>query len=296
MTSFRILRLPGVLLFLLSPLCPIKPCTAQQPANQALPELHQLIYEVHQNEMRLDKVHDDYTYSSVQVTQSIDTDGQIKKTDSVENDDFFINGHLIERAVKKNNRPLDNDEQQKESERVAKLVEKAKTISPDQPLEGYAINLSRVPEIISRILPVMNIFNARRVMWHGRSTIVFDFIGRADAKTVGIAEGASKYLQGTIWIDEADRLVAHMDARFNDNFHVALGLFASIEKGSSLRFDRVLVNSEVWLPAGAEADLQGHLLLVKSYHQHVTEHDYNFERSRIEAQRLNAAEAWSQRK
>jgi hypothetical protein len=296
MTSLRNLRLIGLLLALLLPLFSVTPSPAQQPANQPMPEIHQLIREVHQHEMQLDKVRDNYTYTSVQITQSIDTDGQVKKTDTVENEDFFVNGHLIERAVKRNNRPLDNDERQREAERVAKLVEKAKTISPDQPLEGYAINLSRVPEIISRMLQVMDIRNPRREIWRGRPTIVFDFIGRKDAKTLGIAEDASKKLQGTIWIDEADRLVAHMEVSFNDNFHVVGGLFASIEKGSNLRFDRALVNAEVWLPTGAEADLQGRLLMVKSYHQHVTEHDYNFERSRIEAQRLNDVEGLPQRK
>jgi len=296
MTSLRIFKLASFPLCLLSPLLPAARCTAQLPANQALPDIHQLIYEVHQHEMQLDKVRDDYTYTSVQITQSIDADGQVKKTDTVESNDFFVNGHLIERVVKENNRPLDNDERQKEAERIAKLVEKAKTISPSQPLESYAINLSRVPEIISRILPVMEVYHARRVIWHGRPTIVFDFLGRPDAKTVGIAESASKNLQGTIWIDEADRLVVHMEARFNDNFHLALGLFASIEKGSSLRFDRALVNSEVWLPAGADADLQGRILMVKSYHEHVTEHDYNFERPHIDAQRINDADAWPQRK
>lgn len=288
MTSFRILKLAGFLLFMLSPLFSLTPCAAQPPGNPALPNLYELIHEVHEHEVQVDKARDDYTYTSVQITQSIDTDGQVKKTDTVENEDFFVNGHLIERVVKKNNRPLDKDEHQKEAERVAKLVEKAKTISPDQPLEGYAINLSRVPEIISRILPIMDLSNARRVIWHGRPTIAFNFAGRADAKTVGIAEAASKNLQGTIWIDETDRLVSHMEAGFNDNFHVALGLFASIEKGSSLRFDRAPMSSEVWLPTGAEADLQGRFLLIRSYHEHVTEHDSNFQRYRIEAQRLNA--------
>jgi hypothetical protein len=296
MTSFRILKLAGFLPPLLSLLLSVMPCAAQHPVNQPLPEIHELIREVHQHEIQLNKVRDNYTYTSVKITQSIDTDGRVKKTETVENDDFCVNGHLIERAVKKNYRPLDNEEQQKEAERVAKLVERAKTIPPDQPLEGYAINFSRVPEIISRILPVMDVRNARRVIWRGRPTIVFDLVGRTDAQTVGISEDASKNLQGTIWIDEADRVVAHLQARFNDNFHVALGLFASIQKGSSLRFDRALVNSEVWLPTGAEADLQGRILMVKSYHQHVTEHNYNFEHSRIEAQRLNAAEAWPQRK
>jgi hypothetical protein len=150
MTSLRILRQAGFLLPLL-PLLMVAPNPAQQPSNQTLPEIHQLMREVHEHEKQFDKVRENYTYTSLQTTQNIDANGQVKKTETVENENFFVNGHLIARAVKKNGRPLDIDEQQKETERVAKLVEKAKTTPPDQPLEAHAINISRVPEIIARL-------------------------------------------------------------------------------------------------------------------------------------------------
>lgn len=291
MTSSRILRQASFLLPLLLPVVLVAPGTTQQPAGQALPEIHQLMREVHEHEKQFDNVRQNYTYTSLQTTQSIDADGQVKKTETVENEDFFVNGHLIERAVKKNGLPLDNDEQQKETERVAKLVAKAKTTPPDQPLEVHAINISRVPEIISRVLQIMDVRNPRRQIWHGRPTIIFDFVGRKDAKTVGIAEDVSKKLQGTMWIDEADRLIAHMEVSFNDNFRVAGGLFASIEKGSNLRFDQALINAELWLPTGAEANLQGRLLMVRNYRQHVIERDYNFKRFRVEPQQLSDVRA-----
>ena len=33
--------------------------------------------------------------------------GQVKKTESSEYEDFFVNGHVIERKVKSNEKPLD---------------------------------------------------------------------------------------------------------------------------------------------------------------------------------------------
>jgi hypothetical protein len=295
MTSLRILRQAGFLLPLL-PLLMVAPNPAQQPSNQTLPEIHQLMREVHEHEKQFDKVRENYTYTSLQTTQNIDANGQVKKTETVENENFFVNGHLIARAVKKNGRPLDIDEQQKETERVAKLVEKAKTTPPDQPLEAHAINISRVPEIISRVLEIMDVRNPRRETWRGRPTVIFDFAGRKDAKTLGLAEDVSRKLQGTLWIDEADRLVVHMEVGFNDDFRIAGGLFASIEKGSNLRFDQALVNAELWLPTGAEANLQGRLLMIKSYRQHLTERDYDFKRLRVEAQQLKDVKALPERK
>jgi hypothetical protein len=59
--------------------------------------------------------------------------------------------------------------------------------------------------------------NPRRVNWHNRPTIVFDFAGRKDAKTHSLAEETSKQLQGTIWIDEADRQVTHLE-QYQDRY------------------------------------------------------------------------------
>jgi hypothetical protein len=254
----------------------------QQPANSPLPEIPQLMHEVQQHQKQLEKVRENYTYTSLQTTQDIDSNGQVKKTETQEGEDFFVNGHVIERTVKKNGQPLSDHDQQKETERVTKLVEKAQKTPSDQALEGQTIS-------VSRVLEIMDMRNPRREIFRGRPAIVFDFIGRKDAKTHGLAEDASKKLEGTIWIDEADRQVAHLEVRFIDNFRVAGGLVASIGKGSSFHFDQSLVNGEIWLPTAAEASLQTRVLLVKAYRQHFTESDYDFKRFHVEAEQMKDA-------
>ncbi len=208
---------------------------AQPAANPPLPDIRQLMLEVQAHQRQLDKVREAYTYTSMHTTQDIDANGQVKKTETEEDEDFFVNSHVIERTVKKNGQPLSDHDQQKETERVTKLVEKAEKTPPGQPLEGPTIS-------VSRVLEIMDVRNERRVMFRGRPAIVFDFVGRKDAKTHGLAEDASKKLQGTIWIDEADRQVAHMEVSFIDNFRVAGGLFANVQKGSNFHFDQELVN------------------------------------------------------
>ena len=269
------------------PLLGTPPAQAQQPANPpspSLPEIHQLMHEVQDHQKQLDKVRENYTYTSLQTTQDLDSNGQVKKTEVTENEDFFVNSHVIERTVKKDGKPLDSHGEQKETERVTKLVEKAEKTPPDQPLEGPQIS-------ISRVLEIMDVRNERRENYRGRPTIVFDFVGRKDAKTPGRAEDASKKLQGTLWIDEADRVVAHMEVSFDDNFHVAGGLVANIQKGSNFRFDQAQVNGEIWLPTGGEGNVQLRLLLVKGISQHFTERDYDFKRFHVETQQGKDAKA-----
>jgi len=253
--------------------------------------------EVQDHQRQLDKVRESYTYTSMQTTQDIDANGQVKKTETEEHEDFFVNGHVIERTVKKDGQPLSDHDQQKETERVTKLVEKAEKTPAGQPLEGPSIS-------VSRVLEIMDVRNERRVNFRGRPAIVFDFVGRKDAKTHGLAEDASKKLQGTIWIDEADRQVAHLEVSFIDNFHVVGGLLANIQKGSNFHFDQERVthpsdedlspgargNGELWLPTGGEGTMQARVLLVKHLRQHFIERDYDYKRFRVETQQAKDAQ------
>jgi hypothetical protein len=254
----------------LLPLLPALPAQAQQPAAKPLPEIHQLMKEVHEHQKQLDKVRENYTYISSQTTEEIDSKGHVTKTETREVEIFFVNGHELFRRVKKDGKPLDESAQQKETERVTKAVEKAQQAETKK---------QEVQEItVSHILDLMDVRNPRRELYRGRPAIVFDFVGRKDAKTHGIVEDASKKIQGTMWVDEADREVAHMDVTFNDNFHVAGGLVANIEKGSSIHFDQAPVNGEIWFPTGGESNLAVRLFLVKGIRQHETLRNYGFQR------------------
>jgi len=282
MRTFQVVCLGGLILLFI----PARAYAQQAaiPPSLPLPEIHQLMHEVQEHQKQLDKVREDYTYTSLQTVQDLDSNGQVKKTEVTENEDFFVNSHVIERVVKKDGKPLDGHDEQKETERVTKLVEKAEKTPPDQPLEGPQIS-------ISRVLEIMDVRNPRRESFRGRPTILFDFVGRKDAKTHGLAEDASKKLQGTLWIDEADRVVAHMEVSFDDDFHVAGGLVANVQKGSNFRFDQAQVNGEIWLPTGGEGNVQLRLLLVKGIRQHFIERDYDFKRFHVETQQGKDAKA-----
>ena len=276
----------------LSPLPGVLPAHAQQRTNPAaapLPDVRQLLLEVQAHQKQLDKVRENYTYTSLQTIQDLDSGGQVKKTESYENEDFFVNSHVIERTVKKDGKPLEAHDEQKETERVTKLVEKAEKTPPGEPLEDQSIS-------ISRVLEIMDVRNPRRETYRGRPTIVFDFVGRKNAKTHGLAEDASKKLQGTLWVDEADREVAHMEVSFDDNFHVAGGLVANVQKGSNFHFDQAPVNGEIWFPTGGEGTVQLRVLLVKGIRQHFTERDYDFKRFHVETEQSKEAKAATEKK
>lgn len=285
----RWMRGAGWATLLLAVTAPAVRGTAQSAQARPLPDVPTLMRQVQQHQRALDKIREIYTYTSEQTTEDLDRSGHVTKTESKTGDDFFVNGHVIERTVKKNGQPLDAHDAQKEMDRVTRLVEKAEQIPPGRPLQGPTIT-------VGRLLEIMAVSGERRVEFRGRPTIVFDFVGRKDAKTHGILEDASKKLRGTIWIDEADRQVARLEVTFMDNFHVAGGLLAKVEKGSHFGFDQAPVpkpkdddaknggagGDQLWLPTGAEGTVDARVLLLKTVRQHFVERDYDFQRFRVE--------------
>jgi hypothetical protein len=256
---------------------------AGQPSSAAeaapIPGIRDLMTEVAAHQKQVEKVRENYTFHSSTVIQDLDSGGKVTKTESEDSEVFYVNTHRIERTVKKDGKPLSDHDQQKEQERVTKLVEKAQTVAPGEPLEGPKMTVS-----ISKLLDIMDVFRPRREVFRGRSTIVFDFAGRHDAKTHGFAEDASKKIAGTLWVDEKDRQVARMEAHFTDNFHVGGGLVANVQKGSSFYFDQALVNGEIWFPTAGEGNVQARVLLVKGVRQHVVERDWDYEKFTVDTQ------------
>jgi len=263
--------------------------SAQQAANAAIPNIPDLMHKVIDHQKQVDKLRENYTFTSAQTTEYLDGNGHVTKTETQEADDLYVNGHLIERTVKKNGKPLAGHDEDKETARVTKLVEKAEKTPPGQPLEGQTFS-------VSRMLDIMDVRNPRRETYQGRPTIVFDFIGRKDAETHGLAEDMSKKLQGTLWVDETGLQVVHLDVSFNDKFHVGGGLLATIDKGTSVRFDQAPVEDGLWLPTGSEVTVLGRLLMVKSMRQHITEKDYDFKVFRVETQQNKDAKVTEPKK
>jgi hypothetical protein len=257
---------------------------SQQKASPPLSEIRQLIREVTEHQKQLEKVRENYTFSVSNVVQEIDGKGQVTKTETRDIEVFYVHGQPIGRLVKKDGKPLTEEEQQKETERVTKAVEKAEKPQPDQPKDDKEISLHR-------ILEAADLRNPRRENLRGRPTIVFDFVGQKELKAHGLSEDVSKKLQGTVWIDETDREVARLEAVLDDNFHIAGGLVANIQKGSRFTFDQAPVNGELWLPTGAEVTVQVRVLLVKGIRQHITERDYDYKRFHVETQQGKDAKA-----
>ncbi len=75
----------------------VSPAIAQSGRDRPIPDIRQLMKEVIEHQKKLEKVRENYTYSSLQTVQDIDSNGRVTKTETHEGEDFFVNGHVIER-------------------------------------------------------------------------------------------------------------------------------------------------------------------------------------------------------
>jgi hypothetical protein len=253
-------------------------CGAQNPpANQySIPDAATLMKQVEDHQRKLDETRENYTYREIVVIHQLDKNGNVKKTESEEDEIFFVNSHEIDRKVKKDGKDLSTDEQKKEMEHVMKEVDKAQKTPP-----GRSIDKNEVS--VSKLLTIMKVSNPRREVVDGRSSFAFDFVGDPHAQTHGMAEDASKKLSGTIWIDEQDREVRRLIARFDDNFHLGFGLF-SVGKGSNFTFDQKLVNNELWLPTSGQAHVVAHAVGIIGYRADISVTDDQYQVFHAEAQ------------
>lgn len=242
---------------------------------QDIPDPTALMKEVQEHQLKMDELRENYTYHRIRRVEELDGKAAVKKTTSEEREIFFINGHPISRIVKKEDKPLTEAEEKSEQERVRKLSETwAK--KPATFGKGGGVNL------INIILSVAETTNPRRVERNGRPTLVFDFKGDNKAEAHSIQSKAARKLEGTIWIDEADRQVARLEVEFYDNFRVAGGLFASIQKGTIIKIEQSPIGEGLWLQTGNEQHMNMRII-TKGVRENVSMKSFDFKRFNVDA-------------
>src|SRR5271170_2631888 len=143
----------------------------------ALPDAATMLREVEARQKQLDKAREDYTFRAVQTTRQLDSSGNTKKTETEEHEVFFVNGHRVEKLVRKDGKDLTPDQARKEQDRVNKEVLKISKPGYTDPDKGEIT--------VTRLLQIVTFSKPRRVRLNGRDTIAFDFAGDEHAKAHG---------------------------------------------------------------------------------------------------------------
>lgn len=236
--------------------------------------------EVESKQRAAETLQQNYIFRSTVVETRTDASGAPRKSERRDFDVFWLGGVPVQKLVAKDGRPLSPGELKKEDERIDKEAAKARERRTRNDAAGKQTDPRGDEEItVSRMLALGAFSNARRIFPGGRSTIAVDYTGDPHAKTQNRAEAAFKNLAGTVWIDESDHELVHLEGRFAHSFKIAGGLLADIQEGTSFTLEQNKVNNEVWLPTRAEAQGSARLLLYR-VHGNVTVMNSDFRRFR----------------
>lgn len=247
------------------PVSPPLTSPSQPDTPKPLPEINTLMRQVEANQHTAEGLERNYIYHSFLQTDTTDSNGKLKKSENHDSEIFWIDGIRIARRLKNDGKDLSEDEKRKQTERIDKRIAEIK--AKRAKATGSGADAHGSDELsLARILELGTFSNERRALYKGRPAILVDYTGDPKAKTHNAFEGAFKELGGTVWIDEGDRMIAHIEATFLNDFKLGGGLLVDVHKGTTFKADSAKINDEVWLPASFEGHGSARALLFFNIH------------------------------
>jgi hypothetical protein len=255
-----------------------------------LPDLKALFKEIDENQKVADKIRENYAGTRVEEETDFEKDGKVKKTEVNEYTFFYLNGDEISTLVKKDGKPLSEDQQKKENEKTQKEIaemqkREAKKEAKEEKTkeEGKDKKDKDDDDVgIETFLRAAQFVNPRRERFRGQDVLVFDFEPNPEFRPHKMVEKIVHELAGVVWIDEKAHEVARLEAYFVGDFHIAGGLLANLQKGTSFTFEQAYFNNEVWLPTYEEAHVGVRVLLMKGFKVNAVTRYSDYKRFNVE--------------
>jgi hypothetical protein len=236
-----------------------------------LPDLKALFKEIDDNQKTIDKLRENYAGTRDEEETEYDKTGKVSKREQKEYTFFYLKGEEVSTLVKKDGKPLSEEEQRKENEKTKKEIENIqKREEKKEPKEEKAKEEGKQKKDdddvgIETFLRACQFVNPRRERFRGQDVLVFDFEPNPEFKPHKLAEKVVHELAGVVWVDEKAHDVARLEAYFVGDFRFVGGLVANLQKGTSFVFEQAYINNEVWLPTYMEGHIGVRVLLVKAF-------------------------------
>jgi hypothetical protein len=235
-----------------------------------LPDLKALFKEIDDNQKAIDKIKENYAGTRAEEETEFEGDGRVKKRENKEYTFFYWQGDEVSTLVKKEGKPLSEEEQKKENEKTQKRIEElqkreAKKEAKEEKAKEEGKSNDKDDPGIEVFLRACQFVNPRRERFRGQDVLVFDFEPNPEFKPHKLEEKVVQKLAGVVWIDEKAHDVARLEAYFVGDMKIAGGLLANLQKGTGFVLEQAYVNNEVWLPTYEEAHIGVRVLLVKGF-------------------------------
>lgn len=231
-------------------------------AGRALPEIPVLLQEVAENQERLEKLLDRYTFTESHAVREFDKTGAVREKPEETYEITFVRGRQVRRLVAREGKPLSAPDQAKEDRKLEKQVLEIEKEAAEARSRGGQSTRGQRSISIGAGLKTSRMINPRWEQYQGRELVVFDFEPNLAYKPKDTAEKLMQKVAGTLWVDVADRQVARFEAKLLESYKVGGGLLASVKPGATFVVEQTRVNDEVWLPSQIEFQLDARALFV----------------------------------
>jgi hypothetical protein len=253
-----------------------------------LPDLKALFKEIDENQKAADKIRENYAGTRDEEETELEKDGKVKKTEAHEYTFFYLDGDEVSTLVKKDGKALSDEEQKKENEKTQKEIaeiqkRQAKKEAKEEKAKEEGKEKKDDDDVgIETFLRACQFVNPRRERFRGQDVLVFDFEPNPEFQPHKMEEKVVHELAGVVWVDEKAHEVARLEAYFVGDFHIAGGVLANLQKGTSFVFEQAYFNNEVWLPTYIEAHVGVRVLLVKGFNVNAVTRYSDYKRFNVE--------------
>src|SRR4029077_15521808 len=146
-----------------------------------LPDLKALFKQIDENQKAIDKLKENYAGTRNEEETEYDKTGKISKRELHEYTFFYLSGQEVSTLVKKDGKPLSEEEQKKENDRVQKEIQDiekrdAKKEAKEEKAKEEGKDKAGDDEPgIEIFLRASQFVNPRRERFRGQDVLVFDF-------------------------------------------------------------------------------------------------------------------------
>ena len=245
---------------------------AQDPA---LPEGNAYMRTVLGGSRPQDEAINDYAYDVEEIREKLDKNGLATARETRRSQVYFVQKRPVRRLVSKNGVPLSAKEQaevDRKAEAQAKAIAEGRTVS-EQP--GIRLRL---------MLDSYAFKTVARETREGRPTMVLSFEPaptRPKTSSSERADALSRILRGRVYIDEADRRIAYLDAASISG--ASAGVATGVKVGSlDVRMEFTAVEDHVWLPRKVETIAAGRAFFFKAFRVRQTTIYSNYRKFKID--------------
>lgn len=242
-------------------------CAGQQAAALTGEQIRQLIQQVAEKDRENDKKQRDYIYLERDEEDRLDRKGHVTSTEVKTYDVMDLYGDQVHRLIRKNDKPLSDQDSRKEEGKIQKLIEKRKNESEkDRAKRQQKVEKDREEgrQFMSEVADGFDFRFEGTEQLDGRETYVIAAEPRPSFRPHLSEAGFLPKFRFRAWIDKDELQWKRADIQCIDTVSFGL-ILARLHKGSRIVIEQTRVNDEVWLPQRITLKVDARLGLVKGF-------------------------------